>query len=527
MDNLQKTTKEYWRTYDHTNIDRSLERYIRKEIDGLNGQSLLEAELDTARKTGRITTQSCKTLVLMVGYSLEPLLQSVCVYQPQKIILLLNQEGYGEEEWCVFANHLVEAIDHLKTKKLLETDVQIPGKNKHQGYPVEDNPRSVFQKLVAVLQNENDMDGVVIDVTGGKKSTVSGAYLYAAYAGTRISYVDFDEYDPKHRRPYGYSCKIGGLSNPYQSFALREWERVRGLYGRYQFREAIRVLNEEILPAVEKWQSNAKASVQQMVAFLAFYEKWDSGDLREAHAALINLPEFNQPDAVTILGPAWYGFSDGKFTKMPKHFYGKKEWVKGYACDELARIQRLIECNEDYRSALLRAGSLNEVVMLTRMVHLVNAQQEQNQLLDALDENAPGAYNIFDKLLKPEGEKLTISKDKYNRVRFGPRQFTLATIEIRAPMNHWWYSTKLFNDRDNGWKQFLKTRNKLAHTYFSVPREWAEDALAFVKANIEDFWGQSVGGMGVHTEALPWAELCALTGVSQFLPPNLRKETSL
>ena len=70
----------------------------------------------------------------------------------------------------------------------------------------------------------------------------------------------------------------------------------------------------------------------------------------------------------------------------------------------------------------------------------------------------------------------------------------------------------------------MEHRNQLAHMYFSVPREWADDALKFVQANVEDSWGQPVEEMGIHTQALPWSELCDLTGVSKFLPPNLRKE---
>jgi hypothetical protein len=91
-------------------------------------------------------------------------------------------------------------------------------------------------------------------------------------------------------------------------------------------------------------------------------------------------------------------------------------------------------------------------------------------------------------------------------------------------MNPWWKTTRLFN-ADNGWDTFLTRRNELAHKYFSVPKEWAEDALAFVRANFEDFLKSipaSEVQTGVRTEALPWSELCDLCGLSRFLPPTLR-----
>ena len=64
--------------------------------------------------------------------------------------------------------------------------------------------------------------------------------------GSRISYVDFEEYDENERRPYGFGCKIGELTNPYKEFALHEWERVRVLYERYQFRDAQMLLIGEM-----------------------------------------------------------------------------------------------------------------------------------------------------------------------------------------------------------------------------------------------------------------------------------------
>jgi hypothetical protein len=58
-----------------------------------------------------------------------------------------------------------------------------------------------------------------------------------------------------------------------------------------------------------------------------------------------------------------------------------------------------------------------------------------------------------------------------------------------------------------------------------VPKEWAEDALTFVKDNFNDFLKSiptSEVRTEVRTEALPWPELCDLCGLSRFLPPNLR-----
>ncbi len=67
---------------------------------------------------------------------------------------------------------------------------------------------------------------------------------------------------------------------------------------------------------------------------------------------------------------------------------------------------------------------------------------------------------------------------------------------------------------------FIGRRNDLAHKYYSPPREWAEDALDFVRANVEDSWGTAVGE-AIDTQALSWSGLCELAGLSEYLPPNL------
>jgi hypothetical protein len=522
--NIQRITKDYWENFEPSRLDEAMQFYIGKGHKRLEGKSLLEAELEVARQEGRIRANPCKTLVLLVGFSLEPLLQSVCVYQPQKVILLLNEAGYpGEthEAWHDFARHVTEAIGHLVKKKLLDQPPEFPGERGKQGYPVADSPEAVFQKLVDVLHDETD---VVIDVTGGKKSMVSGAYLYAAYAGARISYVDFEEYDPKYRRPYGYSCKIGELANPYQEFALREWERVRTLYERYQFREAWRLVKETIQSQMTRVLPQSVEPLKKLVAVLEYYEYWDSGDFRKAKQSEVAhwLDPQKQPGAVVELGDQWFEITGSDFSQKPRHFYGNLPALQVYVCDELARICRLIVYNADYRSAFLRAGGVNEIVMLARVVALVPDGNDKDLLLDALDERTPDVRRVFSTLLDPSKTTIDVQKDIPFRNAPG------LNIPRSAPMNPWWKTTKLklFN-ADNGWDTFLTRRNELAHKYFSVPKEWAEDALTFVKANFNDFLKSiptSEVRTEVRTEALPWPELCDLCGLSRFLPPTLRKE---
>ena len=179
---IENATKRYWKTSQKKDIDIYLQEYICEGKNELGGKSLLEAELEWAEEKNGITAKHCETLVLLVGFSLEPLLQSACVHKPTKIALLLNEEGYIGKEWQVFAQHSIKAIKYLRRKGFDGSKVQFLGKElpAKPGYPAQGDPASVFKALVKVLHNEED---VVIDITGGKKSMVAGAFMYAAYAG--------------------------------------------------------------------------------------------------------------------------------------------------------------------------------------------------------------------------------------------------------------------------------------------------------------------------------------------------------
>jgi len=92
---------------------------------------------------------------------------------------------------------------------------------------------------------------------------------------------------------------------------------------------------------------------------------------------------------------------------------------------------------------------------------------------------------------------------------------------LTGQITPWWrdLDDNLFNGPE-GWRDLIHRRNDLAHQYYSPPPEWAEDALRFVQANVEDFWGPDAGKI-IDAQTLPWSEVCQLTGLAEYLPPNL------
>lgn len=526
---LRDKTREYWRYAKREGAkskNKVMEFYITRKLFG--DKSLLEVELEYIGKA----TVPAKTLVLLVGHSFEPLFQSLCFYRPQRLLLVMNEKGYGDISAKQYAVMLRNGIELLNRQGLLEREQQTQGGPCFES--VADDPSAVFATLVENLREEAEP---VIDITGGKKSMVAGAFLYAAYAKAKISYVDFSDYDESEGRPYGYNSRIKELGNPHVQFAIREWEEIRRFYQQYQFRDARTVL-KSVRQAMTEVFPSAVAALEKLEDYLVYYELWDQGDYREAWKKQQqfgdNVPRL--PSAVEILGPCWYEIEGGAWRNFPKHLYGEQRQLIAYVYDELSRIDRLIRLRKEYRSAFLRAAALSEVINLARLVAYIRDEPQRETVLQWLDARTPGARVVFNELTDRSISCIEIRCDRKNN---GRQEITLKgrkpgetckkdsiIVQRPAPMKRWWQRTTYYNE-EQGWTKFLDTRNHIAHKYFPVPQELAKDAWRFVKANYEDFLeGSNELAGDLKAEAIPWRKLCEVCGLGEFLPAFLLQDGS-
>jgi hypothetical protein len=529
---LKESTEQYWELQDN---DATALEYLPYYVE-----HLLRDEIDCARQLGeaenkpRVPQYTCQTLVLLVGYSLEPLLQSIHVYQPQCIILIANRdyheldESRSGEYKPLDGERFIQAflqpcIDQMVEQGLIQQPKAVQPKQVDAA-----TPSVVFQALRDVLHQQED---VVIDITGGKKSMVTGAYLYAAFAqDVAISYVDFDDdvYDHRRGRPYGYRCRIGTLANPYTDFALRNWERVRSLYSRNSFREARELLVGKDGTQGEGTLAHAAATylpglcdpIKKLAIMLEFYRRWDDGNYGDAYntRSETGLADEQMPSAVTLLGTDWFHFK-GPTYHPADNFFDDDDRLRAYAYDELARVRRLIVHNEDYRSAFLKAGGLNEVLMVSRFVRQCPETYRSLLITDLNEGLTPKIGTLFKSLREGNGRPVThpLGAKKPQDVKF--------RFNLSENMAEWWKDCyvnpesreRFFPD----FNKFTHLRNKLIHTYASVPRPYAEAALAFVQANFDDFRQNKPDTRTFVTEALRWSELCKHCGLDAWLHPTL------
>jgi hypothetical protein len=540
---LQRETILYWKDPSSDKLQRG---YIGR---------LLRKELDYARNyPGAITKATCDVLVLLVGYAMEPLLQAVCVFQPREQILLVLNKKYEsadrEESGRIFGDRVKELIRSLPTELL---DRELYQSDNFGTQETTEQPADVFRVLQERLQGHlRQGRKVIIDITGAKKSMVAGAFFYAAYTGTPISYIDFGKYDPAYGRPYGYTCRIGLLQDPYAAFRLHDWERMQQLCQSCQFRAARELLEGwtdptgNPHPGLLWWMSKGEGkryfiaehekaeeskpvkAVERLATVLQVYELWDNGDFAKADEIAKKsplLPEsFQAPLAIQTLGPFWPRAKEQtnpqkaarELLTALKQIETGNQALPGtphhfaiYAHDEIAKIRRLIRFNEDYRSALLRAVGLGEALLIARWVclwlsgrvHIAEAKEGPFYPL----REAPAQIREWTKW--QGGLKDAIWQAfKVSELMPGLRYADLDNYRDRAS----WFESRLENKGQGERKSFYlrrdlsvpwidsvflldsfkNLRDKAIHTYLSVPKVVADETLRIVCQSLEDYQKQ-------------------------------------
>lgn len=511
-------TREYWENTYQSIVER-LENYIDK---------LLILEMECAQQCGRLPSKEeaskAEVLILLVGESIEPLLQSIWVYEPNEILFILNQNYSNEVDAVKMRSNLMDIMTHFNQAKTINPKIRFNTLD-------EASPPAVFRLLQKYIKKPWS---TVIDITGSKKNIVVGAYLFAAFNNIRITYIDFPDklYDPINRRPYGFCPQIGWVDNPFDQFALRDWVRVRILFQQYKFREAQLLLAGEydeethsytedinsLLVVMVKYLPESVDSVLRLADIFRCYAYWDSGNLGEAKKLSSKMEGFIPPTAVTKLGESWYIPKDGKFKGgfdqgLPR-FYEDTPEFKTYIVDELARIRRLIDFNHDYRSAIIRAGNLNENVMVARLVKILPDGEIKEAILNEFQNHTPGARAVFQALCSPIGTIINIKKEIW-RSKVVPTDYE---IQITNEMD--WYKECMVFGNVGDWNNFICVRDSLTHKYFSPPGTWADDAYQFVRENIVDFYAlPEPESENVHS--LQWKEVCKISGINDYLIPNL------
>jgi hypothetical protein len=291
-------------------------------------------------------------------------------------------------------------------------------------------------------------------------------------------------------------------------------------------------------------------AVRRLEQALRVYECWDNGDLAGAHERSERLRQqvdaFQPPTAVTELHAQWpspnlsagklveayqrleLGAPDTQPPDLAQSLYWQDSPLLVYAHDELAKVCRLIDCNEDYRSALIRAAGLHENLVTARVLrlwmgdrlHLYLAGQFRlrNAVINS-SQKEKADKRVAKGLMKGAIEGLLWS----GAAPPNPPDVEIYQAEPQPRLEKFWDGLAI------DCEQFTDLRNRTVHFWLQVSRDVAGQAREMARRNLEEFeknWRQSAGPVpACVTEALPWDQLCGLCGVT-FLPPRIEGASS-
>ena len=451
MENLKEELRtdetSYWKMLDQKTDQ--IGDYLR---DGENlvskyyiGERLIDRQLNYARAKGNLCDCESEHLALLVGHSVEPLLQSVVVFKP-KIVCWILSEDYGDsvngEEMYEYLRGLIARLgieeSNIFAKYVNEDAANTKSNNKEVNTQVFDRLLQYYYEVVLKNHceklNRSDEHGVrhqfVIDITGGKKSMVAGAFLFGAYTLSPLSYVDFDSnaYDKGRGRPYGYGCNIGLVENTYETLQLGQWPRIAELYEKSSYKTCLALVEKIHDNALFTLSNEHLHPVEKFKLLLDYYERWDNNNYAGANElrkqnAFLRENKNSFPWAVAHLGTfwpemtqddAWKTVFEKLRTAETLHLYKKPVLMSGYVQDELKRISRLIEKKEDYRSAMMRAQGVVEFLLRSTIVDLVYSQSEYNTNLN------------------PESDKMIVCHLAYSEKIFVDNKPTIIAKKIDA-----------------------------------------------------------------------------------------------
>ncbi|MEI6046450.1 MAG: hypothetical protein WCS37_19030, partial [Chloroflexota bacterium] len=177
-------------------------------------------------------------LILLVGHALEPLKLSIAIHRPRYLALVYSSEV--KDSFKKLESFLQGQVRKWPAERAKLNPVVTLEKIKLK---LEDSSETgeIFARLQEIWQSKwSKLEGVsggqmALDITGGKKTMLAGAFQFAAVTPYLSStsqsgpfplyYMDFAAYDSFLRRPALSSCYYRQVTGPVDLYLQREQRR--------------------------------------------------------------------------------------------------------------------------------------------------------------------------------------------------------------------------------------------------------------------------------------------------------------
>lgn len=213
-------------------------------------------------------------MIFSVGTSYEPLVLTLSLLKPKKILFLYTEKTENIIEKIV---NICKLGSSRYSKSIVnETDSLEVYREIKKAYIQWEMPRKLY-----------------IDFTGGTKSMSVAAAMAGAMIEVQLVYVGTEHYLQHFRKPYPGSERICFIANPYEVFGDFEIEKAMNLFQQYDYAGA----SERLGLLCEKVPDPL---IRQQLRFIhllsSAYEAWDSLDFSTAYKCMCCLNSELQRD---------------------------------------------------------------------------------------------------------------------------------------------------------------------------------------------------------------------------------------
>ncbi len=201
-----------------------------------------------------------KEMIFSVGTSYEPLVLSLNLFRPERILFLYTDKSLPYLEKVI-------KMCKLPMSRFVRRRVD------------ENNPLDIYQEVKNIYLEWNRPDQIYVDFTGGTKAMSVAAAMAGAMVDIQLVYIGSDKYMVDFRKPEPGSEFVQFIANPYEVFGDLEIEKALELVKEYNYSGACQKL-------VELIDKVPDPMVRQQLEFIYFlvhaYEFWDDLKFEEA-----------------------------------------------------------------------------------------------------------------------------------------------------------------------------------------------------------------------------------------------------
>lgn len=254
---LQKITNE-WMSLERKTLQQ------RKEADQFYDENLMELiEEEFIKNNKEKLTEQVDYLIISVGTSYEPLVLSIRLFRPKRILFLYT--NVTETVLNKIVSYCGLEVSSFQKCRVHET-----------------NPIDIYREIKQAYLKWNRPQKLYIDFTGGTKSMSAAAAMAGAVIDVQMVYVGTDNYLVDFRKPYPGSETLYFIDNPLSIFGDLEIEKAMVLFDRANFSGAkvkLEVLKEQIP------DPNLRQQLNFLYLLADMYEHWDALEFLPAYEA--------------------------------------------------------------------------------------------------------------------------------------------------------------------------------------------------------------------------------------------------